>query len=120
MHFLITSTQNPKIKSLLALEKPRERRKQQLFIVEGVKEIKLALESGYKIGNIFFCEEIIDPEESQFIRQQDKLLIPVSKEVFDKIAIPFARFFDCSMLRFKVHMNYTKSRCISFRPFEVI
>ena len=35
MHFLITSTQNPKIKSLLALEKPRERRKQQLFIVEG-------------------------------------------------------------------------------------
>lgn len=84
---ILTSTQNPKIKSLLALEKPRERRKQQLFIVEGVKEIKLALEAGYKIGNIFFCEEIIDPEESQFIRQQDKLLIPVSKEVFDKIAI---------------------------------
>lgn len=84
---ILTSTQNPKIKSLLALEKPRERRKQQLFIVEGVKEIKLALEAGYKIGNIFFCDEIIDPEESQFIRQQDKLLIPVSKEVFDKIAI---------------------------------
>jgi TrmH family RNA methyltransferase len=33
MHFLITSTQNPKIKSLLALEKPRERRKQQLFVL---------------------------------------------------------------------------------------
>jgi TrmH family RNA methyltransferase len=32
---LISSTQNPKIKSLLALEKPRERRKQQLFIIEG-------------------------------------------------------------------------------------
>lgn len=87
MHFLITSTQNPKIKSLLTLEKPRERRKQQLFIVEGVKEIKLALEAGYKIGNIFFCEEIISRDESDFIRQQDKLLIPVTKEVFDKIAI---------------------------------
>lgn len=87
MHFLITSTQNPKIKSLLALEKPRERRKQQLFIVEGAKEIKLALEAGYKIGNIFFCEEIISPDEANFIHSQDKLLIPVSKEVFDKIAI---------------------------------
>ncbi len=87
MHFLITSTQNPKIKSLLALEKPRERRKQQLFVVEGVKEIKLALDAGYKVGNIFFCDEIIDRKESKFIFAQDKLLIPVSKEVFEKIAI---------------------------------
>lgn len=87
MHFLITSTQNPKIKSLLALEKSRERRKQCLFVVEGVKEIKLALQAGYKIGNIFFCEEIINKEESEFLKDQDKLLIPVSKEVFEKIAV---------------------------------
>src|SRR6478609_266612 len=87
MHFLITSTQNPKIKSLLTLEKPRERRKQCLFVVEGVKEIKLALQAGYKIGNIFFCEEIISREESEFLKDQDKLLIPVSKEVFEKIAV---------------------------------
>jgi TrmH family RNA methyltransferase len=87
MHILITSTQNPKIKSLLALEKPRERRKQQLFLVEGAKEIKLAIEAGYKIGNIFFCEEIINKEEADFVYAQDKLLIPVSKDVFEKIAI---------------------------------
>ncbi|MEK6783276.1 MAG: RNA methyltransferase [Bacteroidota bacterium] len=87
MHFLITSTQNPKVKSLLALEKPRERRKQQLFLVEGSKEIKLAMEAGYKIGNIFFCEEIINKEGAEFISAQDKLLIPVSKEVFEKIAV---------------------------------
>ena len=61
--------------------------KQQLFIVEGAKEIKLALDAGYKIGNIFFCEEIINREESEFISAQDKLLIPVSKEVFEKIAV---------------------------------
>ncbi|MCW5910800.1 MAG: RNA methyltransferase [Cyclobacteriaceae bacterium] len=87
MHFLITSTQNPKIKSLLALEKPRERRKQQLFIVEGAKEVRMAMEVGYRIGNIFFCEEILDKKESGDLLRQDKLLIPVSKEVFDKIAI---------------------------------
>jgi RNA methyltransferase, TrmH family len=87
MHFLITSTQNPKIKSLLALEKPRERRKQQLFIVEGAKEVRMAMEVGYRMGNIFFCEEILDKKESSDLLQKDKLLIPVSKEVFDKIAI---------------------------------
>jgi TrmH family RNA methyltransferase len=87
MHFKITSTQNPKIKSLLALEKPRERRKQQLFMIEGKKELSLALKAGYKIGNVFFCDEIIQPEEIGQHLIEDKLLIPVSKEVFDKIAV---------------------------------
>jgi RNA methyltransferase, TrmH family len=87
MHFKITSTQNPKVKSLLALEKPRERRKQQLFIVEGKKEIGYALEAGYKIGNLFFCEEIVSEAELAELPLENKLLIPISKEVFDKIAI---------------------------------
>jgi len=87
MHFLITSTQNPKVKSLLALEKPRERRKQQLFVVEGAKEVRMALEAGYKIGNIFFCEEVLDQAESSDLLREEKLLVPVSKEVFYKIAI---------------------------------
>lgn len=86
-HFKITSTQNPKVKSLLALEKPRERRKQQLFVIEGAKEIGLALEADYKIGNIFFCDDIISPEEVSKLFPDDKPLIPVSKEVFDKIAV---------------------------------
>lgn len=87
VHFTITSTQNPKVKSLLALEKPRERRKQGLFVVEGRKEISLALEAGYRIGNLFFCEELISPEELEAFTAGDRLLIPVSREVFDKIAI---------------------------------
>src|SRR5258708_6737898 len=87
MHFKITSTQNPKVKSLMALEKPRERRKQQLFIIEGKKEIGLAVDAGYKIGNIFFCDEITSLNEIPEQLKEDKLIIPVSKEVFDKIAV---------------------------------
>lgn len=82
----ITSVHNPKIKSLLSLEKPRERRKQCLFIIEGTKEIGLAIKAGYKIGNIFYCEQII-PRDQLGNLADDKLVIPVSKEVFDKIAI---------------------------------
>jgi len=84
---VITSTQNPKIKSLLALDKPRERRKQQLLIIEGKREIQWAIEAGYKIGNIFYCEEIITKEELGNDLMDDRLVIPVTKEVFDKIAI---------------------------------
>jgi len=44
MHPLITSHQNPKIKNLMALEKAKERRNQNLFIIEGIKELTLAIE----------------------------------------------------------------------------
>lgn len=71
----------------MALEKPRERRKQQLFIIEGKREIGLAVEAGYKIGNIFFCNEITSLEDIPEKLKEDKLIVPVSKEVFDKIAV---------------------------------
>jgi len=87
MHFKITSTQNPKVKSLLALEKPRERRKQGLFIIEGKKEIGMALNAGYKIGNLFFCDEMISLQEIEDLNADNKLIIPISKDVFDKIAV---------------------------------
>lgn len=83
---VITSTQNPKIKSLLSLEKPRERRKQCLFIIEGKQEIKMAVEAGYRIGNIFYCPEIISVRELGNMAD-DKLVIPVTQDVFDKIAV---------------------------------
>lgn len=84
---VITSTQNPKIKSLLSLEKPRERRRQQLFLVEGRKEIEMALASGYKIGNLFYCVDIFPERDLKELKIEDKLLVPITKELFDKIAV---------------------------------
>lgn len=87
MHQLITSTQNPKVKNLLALEKPRERRKQCLFVIEGRKEVGLALDAGYKIGSLFFCEELISINEVSTLASNEQLLIPVARDVFEKIAV---------------------------------
>ncbi len=50
MHSLITSHQNAKIKNIISLEKARERKRQNVFIVEGVKELSLAVESEYKMN----------------------------------------------------------------------
>lgn len=87
IHFTITSTSNPKIKSLLSLEKPRERRKQQLFIVEGKKEIRMAIDAGYRIGNIFYCPDLTDLSGLGQDLTHNKLVVPVSRDVFDKIAV---------------------------------
>jgi TrmH family RNA methyltransferase len=103
MHFKITSTQNPKVKSLLSLEKPRERRKQQQFIIEGKKEIELAIAAGYTIGNLFFCDEIISADEIPVSLKQEKLLIPVSKEVFEKLAVREGTGGMIAVANMKVH-----------------
>lgn len=84
---VITSTQNPKVKSLMALEKPRERRRQQLFIIEGKKEIGMALKAGYTIGNLFYCVDIFPKNDLISLGIEDKFLVPVTQEVFDKIAV---------------------------------
>jgi TrmH family RNA methyltransferase len=84
---VITSTQNPKVKSLLALEKPRERRRQQLFVIEGKKEIGLALHAGYTIGNLFYCVDLFPEEDLASLGLSDKFFVPVSQDVFDKLAV---------------------------------
>jgi TrmH family RNA methyltransferase len=86
MHPVITSPQNPKIKNILALEKARERKDQNLFVIEGRKELTLAVEGHYKITSVFFCPEIIQPEKLLSIVKQEQLLIPVEQNVFTKIA----------------------------------
>ncbi|MDR0711314.1 MAG: RNA methyltransferase [Prevotellaceae bacterium] len=55
----ITSLQNPRVKSVLALiEKPRERRRSGLFVVEGAREVRLAAQGGYQLQMLFVCREI--------------------------------------------------------------
>jgi len=57
----IESAQNPKIKNLLKLqEKSRERKKQGLFVVEGIQENRLALSSGYEPQEFFVCRDIFN------------------------------------------------------------
>lgn len=86
MHPLITSPQNAKIKNVLALEKARERKKQGVFIIEGIKELQLAIEGGYKVNSVFFCPEIIAEHMLLTIIKNENLLIPVQQTVFEKIA----------------------------------
>ncbi|MEZ4858130.1 MAG: RNA methyltransferase [Flavobacteriaceae bacterium] len=90
MHKHISSLQNPLIKQVLLLsEKSRERKKQGLFVVEGQREIGMAIKGGFETESLLFCAEIITEEELIKLQKLIKTSfesIEVSKEVYEKIA----------------------------------
>lgn len=56
----ITSTQNARVKHLALLQqKSAERRREGLFVVEGVREIGHCLEGGYEPAEVFFCPSVL-------------------------------------------------------------
>jgi len=85
---IITSTRNNhRIGAVLELkEKSRTRRAQGLFIVEGLREITLALSSGYVIDTLFVYEDLGGFERFKALHDMPKHYFGVSAEVFAKIA----------------------------------
>jgi len=83
----ITSLQNPEVKRVVALtEKARDRKEQDRFVVEGVREISLALQSGYTFEKLFVCPELYRAEAEYPIDLKSPELVEVSVEVFNKMA----------------------------------
>lgn len=85
MHPLITSLQNPKIKNVVALEKARERKRQGVFLIEGVRETSMAIQAGYELQTVFFCPDIVPADEMIALIENESLLVPVQRTVFEKI-----------------------------------
>lgn len=85
----ISSLQNPIIKNLVQLqEKSKARKSSKTFLIEGRREISLALIGHFRINTILFCFEFISIKEIQeLIKNSDNIeLIEISKEVYQKLA----------------------------------
>jgi TrmH family RNA methyltransferase len=82
----ISSVQNPFIKSLVLLQEKAKNRKQTgTFLIEGQREITLALKGGYIIETVLFYPEICTESEATKIAP-NTALIEINKEVFQKLA----------------------------------
>lgn len=86
----IESLQNPLIKEIRNLQqKSRERRKSGLFIIEGIRELQIAMQTGYSIKSLLYCKEITTDTAItgllQSINQQVER-IELGKQVYEKIA----------------------------------
>lgn len=83
----ISSVQNPFIKSLVQLQEKAKARKQTgTFLIEGQREISLALKGGYTLQTILFVPEIIDLSIIQKQVKQNVEYIEINKEVYQKLA----------------------------------
>lgn len=80
---MIESLQNPKIKFLQKLiKKSRLRETEQLFVVEGVREIEIAQNNNYKFTQLYICKDIYNSNLN--LTADD--IFEVSKNVYQKIA----------------------------------
>ncbi|MGJ8745104.1 TrmH family RNA methyltransferase [Polaribacter sp.] len=83
----ITSIHNQYIKDLLKLqEKARERKKKGLFLIEGKREISLAIAANYQFDTVLFLPEIISENEILHFFNSNINRIVISKEVYQKLA----------------------------------
>lgn len=89
MHPLISSTANPKIKHVQALQKARTRKQTGTFLVEGGKEIDMALQAGYQVEQLLWCEAL---DKDKWCQQwlakglSESVVLPIAEVVFEKIA----------------------------------
>jgi TrmH family RNA methyltransferase len=83
----ITSAQNPYIKSLLLLQEKAKARKQTgAFLIEGKREISLAIKGGYLIDTLLFYPELISEKEINKLVQNGTTIIEINKDIFEKLA----------------------------------
>lgn len=86
----ITSIQNQLIKDIFQLqEKSKARKKAGLFVIEGIREIEIALKNDFEITQLLFCFNLFDAENLNNFKKKLSTateLIEISKEVYQKIA----------------------------------
>lgn len=85
----ITSAQNPFIKSLVLLQEKAKARKQSgQFLIEGIREIELAIKGNYQLGTLLFVPEVLSENETRKLigKNTPAELIEISKEVYQKLA----------------------------------
>lgn len=117
----ITSLQNPRIKNIIKLAaKARERKEQNLFIIEGAREISLAIAGNYSFESVFICPELFAKTDYPEIIHSlpSSIIYEVSYSVFQKIAYREGSDGILALGRPKDHS--LKNLSLSDNPFIII
>lgn len=80
---MITSTANKHIKEIMALHEKKERVTSGFFLIEGQRELQLAVKNNYEIVEIIYCAEVLKDKN---IIEHSNLKTAVTAKVFAKIA----------------------------------
>lgn len=85
---LISSLQNTSVKNLVKLSKARERKSQNLFLIEGARELSLALAGDYTIEEVYVCRELFLNTRYPNVLDPigDDRVIEITPNVFEKVS----------------------------------
>jgi RNA methyltransferase, TrmH family len=87
---VITSTQNPRVKSLLALRRRPERDRAGLMLVEGHDELAVALAAGARPVELYHCPELAPATDAAELLERASAagtqVVEVGRGVFERIA----------------------------------
>ena len=83
----ITSLSNPTIKNLVKLRQHRERAKQGMLLIDGVRALRMALSNGFPVSEVYFSQVMAAKQADLLRNVQDAggNLQPVTPAVFRKI-----------------------------------
>jgi TrmH family RNA methyltransferase len=83
----ISSAHNPLIKQLIQLkDKSRARKKSGLFLIEGKRELSLAIKGAYQIETLLFFPDLFSESEAKSMSRYGIDIIEISQDVFQKLA----------------------------------
>ncbi len=87
---ILTSPHNPRIKQAARLRDRRRRDREQLFLIEGYRELLRACENKYPVHSVFFCPPLFQGENENdllsALQAGGTQLLEVSETVLRKIA----------------------------------
>jgi RNA methyltransferase, TrmH family len=83
----LTSVTNPRIKHIVQLSKARDRKLYDTIVVEGYREISMAMAHGFACKEIYYCPEIANNTSiSTFIQEFQHPVYEISRVMFEKVA----------------------------------
>ena len=86
----LTSLQNPRVKFAASLRERRDRDREQLFLIEGYRELRRALDNRFPVRELFICPELFQGENEPALisafRDSGTSIVSTSPEVFGRLA----------------------------------
>ena len=116
----ISSLQNPSVKNLVKLTKARERKAQDLFVIEGARELSLALAGDYSIEEVYVCPELFTNTRYPDVLNSivGNRIIDITPQVFEKVSYRTSSDGVIALARPKMH-TLADIR-LSDNPFVII
>lgn len=86
---MLASVRNPRVKDVVKLRNRRHRDRERRFVVEGMRELSCAADSGLALATLYYCEELLAHGGRSVVDRIAATAVdcqPTSRAVFEKMS----------------------------------